>query len=233
MKNRIKISIVFIMLALNISAQCTDINTKEIAQYLNQKIKPRLDIKLDRIDGFLAINGTRQNLDLEDLKISPISREWTYYFENVRRIDSNFWYDSKTNKFILDVKFENNGIELKGRCEGCWTKRSKDDRAPDVNWGNPQILRFSLMPIVYQRSVSFRVENVEMLGKLVGRGFGDLIPMLTRDINKVVRTELIRVFTTDVTKRLFNDAMRPLLKSKKTVSANSVSLSSSSLRVCK
>ncbi|MCF6279566.1 MAG: hypothetical protein L3J14_04380 [Flavobacteriaceae bacterium] len=188
---------------------------------------------MDRTDGFLAINGTRQNLDLQDLKISPISREWTYYFVNVRRIDSNFWYDSKTNKFILDVKFENNGIELKGRCEGCWTKRSKDDRAPDVNWGNPQILRFTLKPIVYQRSVSFKVEDVEMLGKLVGRGFGDLIPTLTRGINKVVRTEMIRVFTTDVTKRLFNDAMRLLLKSNNSVAANSVSLTSSSLRICK
>lgn len=232
MKNLLNTLIVILIISPSISAQCTDINTKDVTSYLNQKIKPRLDIKLDRTDGFLAINGTRQNLDLQDLKISPISREWTYYFENVRRMDSNFWYDSKTNRFILDVKFEKNGIELKGRCEGCWTKRSKDDRAPDVNWGDPQILRFSLNPIVFQHSISFEVIEVKMLGELVGRGFGDLIPTLTRDINKVVRTELIRVFTTDVTKRLFNDAMRPLLKSKNTVSANSVSLASSSLRIC-
>ena len=233
MKNLLKACIVILLVSPSVFAQCTDINTKEIAQYLNQKIKPRLDIKLDRNDGFLAINGTRQNLDLEDLKISPVSRTWTYYFENVRRTDSNFWYDSKKNRFILDVKFENNGIELKGRCEGCWTKRSKDDRAPDVNWGDPQILRFTLKPIVYQRSVSFAVEKVDVLGKLVGRGFGDLIPTLTRDISKVVNEEMIRVFATDVTKRLFNDAIRPLLKSKNTVSANSVSLASSSLRICK
>ncbi|WP_298553606.1 hypothetical protein [uncultured Algibacter sp.] len=233
MKNRIKISVVLLLFTSSIIAQCTDINTKEIAKYLNEKVKPRLDIKLDKHDGFLAINGTRQNLDLKDVKISPVSREWTYFFENVRRIDSNFWYDSKKNAFVLDVKFENNGIELKGRCEGCLTKRMKDDRAPDINWANPQIMRFTLKPIVFQRSVSFKVTQVEMLGKLVGSGFGSVFSRLTKGIEDVVGQELTRVFTTDVTKRLFNDALRPLLKSKKTVSANSVSLASSSLRVCK
>jgi len=233
MKNVFIASFILILLiSPNIFGQCTDINTKTVTSYLNKKIKPRLDIKLDRTDGFVAINGTRQDLDLQDLKISPISREWTYYFVDVRRSDSNFWYNSKKNKFILDVKFEDKGIELKGRCEGCWTKRSKDDRAPDVNWGDPQILRFTLKPIVYQRSVSFKVEKVDVLGKLVGRGFGDLITTLTKDISKEVNEEMIRVFTTDVTKRLFNDAIRPLLKSKNTVSAHSVSLASSSLRVC-
>lgn len=223
---------VMLMVSSSIYGQCTDISTKEIAQYLNKKIKPRLDIKLDRTDGFLAINGTRQNLGLEDLKISPISREWTYFFQDVRRIDSNFWYDSKTNKFILDVKFESNGIELKGRCEGCILNRSKDDRAPDADWRNPQILRIKLNPIVFQRSISFEVQEVEMLGKLHVRGLGNYMAKFTRSINRIVRTELIRVFTTDVTKRLFNDAMRPLLKSKNTVSANSVSLASTTLRVC-
>lgn len=233
MKNLFNACIAILMVSVSLNAQCTDINTKEIAKYLNEKIKPRLDIKLDRTDGFLAINGTRQNLDLKDLKISPVSREWTYFFEDVRRMDSNFWYDSKTNSFILDVKFENNGIELKGRCEGCLTSRMKDDRAPDVNWGDPQILRFSLKPIVYQRSISFKVDKVEMLGKLDANGLGNYIPKLTQQISNLLSDELIRVFTTDVTKRLFNDAIRPLLKSKNTVSAESVSLASSSLRVCK
>ena len=232
MKNLGNICFALLVFTTSIFAQCTDIDTKEIATYLNEEVKPRLDIKLDKKDGFLAINGTRQNLDFKDLKISPVSREWIYYFEDVRRTESNFWYDSKTNKFVLDVKFENNGHELKGRCEGCMTKRMKDDRAPDVNWGDPQILRFTLNPIVFQRSVSFEVEKVEMIGKLVGQGFGDLIPTLTRDISKMVSKELIRVFTTEVTKRLFNDALRPLLKTKNSVPANSLSLASSTLRIC-
>lgn len=232
MKNLLKICIVVLIVSPNLFAQCTDINTKEIANFLNKKVKPRLDIKLDRTDGFLAINGTRQNLDLKDLKISPVSRTWTYYFQDVRRVDSNFWYDSKKNSFILDVKFDNNGIELKGICGGC-IKMSRDRRAPDIEWRAPQILRFTLKPITYQRSVSFKVQDVEMLGKLEGNGLARVIPKLTNDVNRLVRDEMIRVFTTDVTKRLFNDAMRPLLKSKSTVTANSVSLASTSLRVCK
>lgn len=233
MKNLFNACIAFLLVTSSAFAQCTDINTKEIATYLNKKVKPRLDIKLDRTDGFVAINGTRQNLDLQDIKISPISREWTYFFENVRRADSNFWYDSKKNSFILDVKFENNGIELKGRCEGCLTSRMKDDRAPDIEWRAPQILRFTLKPITFQRSVSFEVQEVEMIGRLEGNGLAKVIKKLTAKVRGVATNELKRVFATDVTKRLFNDAMRPLLKSKNTVSANSISLASSSLRVCK
>jgi hypothetical protein len=232
MKNLLNACIVFLFITSSAFAQCTDINTKEIATYLNQKVKPRLDIKLDRTDGFVAISGTRQNLDLKDIKVSPIKREWTYFFENVRRADSNFWYDSKKNSFILDVKFENNGIEIKGRCEGCLTSRMKDDRAPDIEWRAPQILRFTLKPITFQRSVSFTVENVEMLGKLEGNGLARVIQKITRNVEYLISEELKRVFDTDVTKRLFNDALRPLLESKNTVSANSVSLASTSLRVC-
>ncbi|SFB82315.1 hypothetical protein SAMN04489722_10120 [Algibacter lectus] len=233
MKNLISFGIAFLMVSVNLTAQCTDINTKEIANYLNEKVKPRLDIKLDRTDGFVAINGTRQNLDLQDIKISPIKREWTYFFQDVRRADSNFWYDSKKNSFILDVKFENNGIEIKGRCEGCITNRMKDSRAPDIEWRAPQILRFTLKPITYQRSVSFEVTEVEMIGKLEGGGLAKVIKNLTANVGGMVSKDLKRFFATDVTKRLLNDAMRPLLKSKNTVSANSVSLASTSLRVCK
>lgn len=232
MKKLVNTYIAFLMISASLTAQCTDINTKDIAKYLNEKVKPRLDIKLDRTDGFVAINGTRQNLDLVDLKISPIKREWIYFFTDVRRTDSNFWYDSKKNSFVLDVKFEENGVEIKGRCEGCLTKRMKDDRAPDVNWENPQILRFTLKPIVFQRSIAFKVTEAKMIGELKSRGLGKIIPKLTSKISAILNTELTRVFSTDVTKRLFNDALRPLLKSKNTVSANSVSLASTSLRIC-
>lgn len=232
MKQLLKICLLLMVITQSFYAQCTDINTKDISKYLNEKVKPRLDIKLDRTDGFVATNGTRQNLDLVDLKISPIKRQWTYFFTDVRRTDSNFWYDSKKNSFILDVKFEENGVEIKGRCEGCLTKRMKDNRAPDVNWENPQILRFTLKPIVFQRSIAFEVTEAKMIGELKSRGLGKIIPKLTSKINTIVNTELTRVFSTDVTKRLFNDALRPLLKSKKAVSANSVSLASTSLRIC-
>ncbi|GAL61553.1 hypothetical protein JCM19300_1376 [Algibacter lectus] len=109
----------------------------------------------------------------------------------------------------------------------------KDSRAPDIEWRAPQILRFTLKPITYQRSVSFEVTEVEMIGKLEGGGLAKVIKNLTANVGGMVSKDLKRVFASDVTKRLLNDAMRPLLKSKNTVSANSVSLASTSLRVCK
>ncbi|WP_303318301.1 hypothetical protein Q4Q34_10645 [Flavivirga abyssicola] len=214
------------------SEPCVDISTKSVVDYLNREIKPSLDMKLDRSDGFLAVNRQRQNLALPDIKISPISKTWTYFFDNVRRSGCNFFYDSKKNAIVLDIKFEDKGYELKGMCYGC-IKPSRDSRAPDVNWGSPQILRIFLKPIIYQRSISFQVAKVEMLGKLGASGFGDFVPNLTRDIMAGLRTEVNRLFNSGETQRLFNDAIKPLLNSKNVGSLTSVSLASRSLRVCK
>ncbi len=233
-----KTRIYFLLIAflfVNISAvkaqNCVDIKTGAVTSYLNKKIKPRLDLKLDKNDGFLAINGQRQNLYMPDITVSPISRTWNYYFEDVRRMDSNFFYDSKTNTIALDVKFEKNGSELKGVCNGC-LKRYKDSRAPDVNWEGPQILRIYLKPMIYQRSVSFQVIDVTMIGDLSANGVGDLIPNLMKKIGNQLNVEIKKIFNSSETQRLFNDAIRPLLKENKVGSLASVSMASSSMRVC-
>ncbi|WP_432412795.1 hypothetical protein [Rasiella sp. SM2506] len=220
---------------LNLTAvraqNCVDIKTEDLTGFLNKNIKPNLDLKLDKTDGFLAINRQRQNLYIPDVTVSPISRTWNYYFDDVRRMDSNFFYDSKTNSVVLDVKFEKNGFELKGICNGCMN-RFKDSRAPDVSWTDPQILRIYLKPIIYQRSVSFNVTNVEMIGNLSANGFGDLIPNLTKKIAAQLNIEMKKIFNSSETQRLFNDALKPLLNAKKVGSLASVSMASRSMRVC-
>lgn len=221
---------------LNVTAvkaqNCVDIKTSDLTSFLNKTIKPNLDLKLDKTDGFLAINRQRQNLYMADITVSPISRTWSYYFDDVRRTDSNFFYDSQTNSVVLDVKFENNGFELKGMCNGCMN-RYKDSRAPDVNWGGPQILRVYLKPIIYQRSVSFNVTNVKMLGDLSANGAGALIPNLTKKIAGQLNIEMKKLFNSGETQRLFNDALKPLLNANKVGSLASVSMASKSMRVCK
>ena len=216
-----------------INAQdCIDIQTADLTGYLNKNIKPSLDLKLDKNDGFLAINRQRQNLHIPDVTVSPISRTWNYSFDDVRRTDSNFFYDSKTNSVVLDVKFEKNGFELKGVCNGC-INRFKDSRAPDVSWKDPQILRIYLKPMIYQISVSFQVTDVKMIGELYANGFGDLIPNLTKKIASQLDVEMKKIFNSSETQRLFNDAIRPLLDKNKVGSLASVSMASRSMRVCK
>jgi len=214
------------------SAQCIDIDTKSIINYLNKEIKPSLDMKLDKNDGFLAIKGRRQNFSVPKVTVSPLARDWDYNFENVRRMDSNFFYDSKKNAIALDIKFENDGPEIKGTCPGC-IKASRDSRAPDIDWESPNILRIFLKPIIYQNSVSFEVSDITMLGKLNGNFMADLIFKITKDIEKAVKLEMIALFGNGETQRLFNDAIKPLLNEKKVSRSTNITMASSSLRVCK
>jgi hypothetical protein len=227
--------IILLFLALNIvsgSAQCIDIDTKKFVDYLNKNVKPTLDLKLDREDGFLAINRQRQDLHIPDMYVWPVRRKWVYYFTNVRRSDSNFYYDTKKNLFVLDVKFEDEGMELKGHCPGCMPVY-RDSRAPDASWLTPQILRISLEPVIYQRSVSFKVKDVVLLGKFYTTGFGDLIPDLNSKITAEANKQIKTIFNSTETQRLFNDALKPLLNSRNVASVRSVSLASSSLRTCR
>ena len=101
-----------LLASMGVSAQCTDIDTKSVINYLNQEIKPSLDMKLDKNDGFLAIKGQRQDFSVPKVTVSPLARDWDYNFENVRRMDSNFFYDSKKNAVVLDIKFENDGPDV-------------------------------------------------------------------------------------------------------------------------
>lgn len=232
MKNLLRVIVLSLLASITMSAQCIDIGTKSIVNYLNKEIKPSLDMKLDKTDGFLAIKGKRQNFSVPKVTVSPLARDWDYNFENVRRMDSNFFYDSKKNAVVLDIKFENDGPEIKGTCPGC-IKVSRDSRAPDIDWESPNILRIFLKPIIYQNSVSFEVSDITILGKLNGNFMVDLIFKITKDIEKAVKLEMIALFGNGETQRLFNDAIKPLLNENKVSKPTSVTIASSSMRVCK
>ena len=234
-RNQSKIILILLLFSMSIfyGQKCVDIDTKKVITYLNKEVKPRFDLKLDKDDGFLAIQGKgkRQNFSVPTVTTVPISRKWTYHFKDVRRIDSNFFYDSKKNLFALDVNFEPNGPELKGLCPGC-LKRFRDRRAPDINWLSPSILRIFLNPTIYQNSISFEVSDIRFIGKFEANGLGKkVIPVATK-IEHATKKELIKLFNNGNTQRLFNNAIKPLLDTNRIGSSKSVSLATSSLRIC-
>lgn len=230
-----KICILFAVLiaaAATLSAQCIDINTQQVVSFLNREIKPRLDLKLDKTDGFLAIRGVRQNFSVPEIKIKGIARDWVYNFEGVRRMDSNFFFDSRKNVFALDVKFEGDGPEIKGTCPGC-IKMSRDSRAPDIEWGTPQILRIFLKPVIYQTGVTLEVSDIRLIGEFKANGLGSLMSGLTSSVHQKLKQEMITLFKNGETQRIFHDALAPLLRSNGVARPTSVSLASSSLRMCR
>lgn len=232
-----KLFVLIILLTFSLSstsAQCNDISTKSVIDYLNREIKPSLDLKLDKDDGFLAIKGQRQNLQLPEVSLyrGKWKRTWTYSFYNIRRVDNNFFYDSNKNLIALDVKFESDDSELKGRCPGC--PKSKDLRAPDINWTSVQILRLYLKPIVYDNSISFEVDDIKYIGDFKANGlFGGLMNKLILESLNQLKSELQKVFQNGQTQRLLNDAIKPLLRTNNISNVRSVSMASSSLRACK
>lgn len=214
------------------SQDCVDIDTKEFTSYLNRHIKPRLDMKLDKEDGFLAIRGNRQDFSVPVVKVKAAVHTWEYNFLDVRRIDSNFFFDKKKNKIVLDIKFDGVGPEIKGRCPSC-IRPSRDSRAPDIEWDSPQILRLFMSPVIYQNSISLVVKDIRMIGNLKANGLGSMMGGLTENIKSKLKTEMQRLFSNGQTQRLFNDAIRPLLNAHQVERARSVTLASSSLRMCK
>tara|TARA_R110002096_G_scaffold124327_1_gene268940 strand:+ start:4181 stop:4882 length:702 start_codon:yes stop_codon:yes gene_type:complete len=233
MKNLLRVIVLSVFASFNMTAQCIDISPKSIVYYLNKEIKPSLDMKLDKNDGFLAIKRQRQDLYLPDIdfKWSKVNRTWKYSFNDVRRVDNNFFFDSKRNLFALDVKFESDGPEIKGRCPGC--KKGNDSRAPDINWTSVQILRIYLKPTVYDNSVSFLVEDIKFIGGFKANALGRVMKSLVSNSLDKLKVELQKVFQNGQTQRLLNDAIKPLLKTNNISNVRSVSMASSSLRACK
>lgn len=213
-------------------AQCIDIPTESVVSYLNRELRPGLDLKLDKSDGFLAIKGIRQNFSVPEVSIKGIARDWTYNFDRVRRLDANFFFDSRTNSFALDVKFEDEGPEIIGTCPGC-IKVSRDSRAPDIEWESPQILRIFLKPAIYQTGVALEVSDIRLIGEFNANGLGDIMLSLTDTIRYKLKQEIIALFTNGETQRIFHDALAPLLQSNGAVRPSSVTLASGSLRMCR
>lgn len=226
------LSILILSNALTYGQDCVDIDTKDLISYLNRQVKPRLDMKLDKNDGFLAIRGNRQDFAVPTVQIKAALHNWHYNFQDVRRIDSNFFFDKNKNKVVLDIKFDGVGPEIKGTCPSC-IKPSRDSRAPDIEWDNPQILRLFMSPTIYQNSVSLVVKDIRMIGSLKANGLGSYMGGLTANIHNRLKAEMQSLFGNGQTQRLFNDAIRPLLNTHRVSGARSVTIATSSLRICK
>jgi len=224
------------LLFITVNGQrCETINTRAVVNYLNNQIKPSLDLKLDRRDGFIAIKRQRQDLVLPEAtyQVGFGYNTWKYSFNNVRRIDCNFFYGRDNNLFALDVKFESDAAEMKGYCIGC-VSTSDTRGGPDMHWVSVQILRIYLRPKVYDNSISFVVADVEFLGDFrTNRSDREMVTSLISNAQEIVKLELQRIFLRNQTQRLFSDVLKPLLRYNNITALRSVSLASSTMMMCR
>jgi hypothetical protein len=220
---------IFIFSGIGMFAQCREINIDHMTKVLKGFVEPSLKITLDRDNSRLSLLGYTQNFTLPAESISKAGRDWSYFVQDVRSDDSNLYFDKNRNDFVLDVRFEGEGSEIKGICPGC-IKMSRDSRAPDLNWKGARIARLRFRPVPFEGSISLEVTSVELFGEFDLNGILDtLFPRMVRNMENKIKREiqnnaLVILNKTDV-KRSIAEKIRPVLSAMGITHVRSVSQS--------
>lgn len=205
----------FIIANANIFSQCREVRIDQLTTVLKDLIEPSINIKLDRDNSNLYLLGQSRRFTIPSQKISKPAHDWTYWVQDLRSDDSNLWYDNKQNHFVLDVRFEGNGSEIKGVCTGCLVGNN-DRRAPDINWEGARIARLRLRPSVFEGSITIEVLNVELFGEFDLNGFLESVfPRMVRNIENRIKTDIQSkaheiLFRNDTKRQIANAIKTPL-----------------------
>ena len=214
--NSVLFLMAFLLSGIGLFAQCNEINIDNMTRSLKALIVPTLNITLDRDNAKLSLLGYNQKFTIPAEPISKVGRDWSYYVQDVRSDDSNLFFDKNRNHFVMDVRFEGNGSEIKGVCPGC-IRMSRDSRAPDLNWKGARIARLRFRPVPFEGSVTLEVTSVELFGEFDLNGILDaLFPRMVRNMENKIKREiqnnaLVILNRTDIKRSIANN-LRPILR---------------------
>jgi hypothetical protein len=206
----------FLISGIGVFAQCNEINIDNMTRSLKALIVPTLNITLDRDNAQLSLLGYSQKFTIPAEKISKAGRDWSYFVQDVRSDDSNLYFDKNRNHFVMDIRFEGEGSEIKGVCPGC-IRMSRDSRAPDLNWKGARIARLRFRPVPFEGSVTLEVTSVELFGEFDLNGILDgLFPRMVRNMENKIKREiqnnaLVILNRTDIKRSIANN-LRPVLR---------------------
>lgn len=215
---QVKITLLTALLCISsllASAQCTEVSVAELTSVLKGLIVPSIGITLDRDNSRVSILGITERFTLPAEDISKAFHDWRYWVQDIRSDDANLWFDDKTCQFVLDVRFEGEGSEIKGVCPGC-VAGDRDNRAPDINWEGARIARMRFTPVPYDRSVTIDVASVELFGEFDLNGFLESVfPRMVRNmearIKRDIQTEAATILNRADIKRNIASNLRPIL----------------------
>jgi len=231
MKTKITFLLLFsIFLTSSIFAQCRNVNINNLTEVLKRLVEPSLSITLDRDNSQINLLGVRQNFNIPAENISKAGHDWRYHVQDLRSDDSNLWWGgNERSHFMLDVRFEGNGSEIKGICPGCF-RRFRDRRAPDLNWKGARIARLHFRPIPYEGSVTIEVTDVELFGQFDLNGILDhLFPRMVRNMENKIKTQvennaMVILNRRDIRQNVANN-IRPVLAAMGITRVNRIRLS--------
>lgn len=178
------------------SAQCQEVSVSELTRTLKSLIVPSIGITLDRDNSRVSILGVTERFAVPAENISKPFHDWRYWVQDIRSDDANLWFDDKKCQFVLDVRFEGEGSEIKGVCPGC-IAGNRDNRAPDINWVGGRIARIRFTPVPFDRSVTINVASVELFGEFDLNGILDSVfPRMVRNMENRIKQDIQTEATT-------------------------------------
>lgn len=190
------------------SNNCLPLGMKEIENVLRDRVARNMNLYLDRDYGFIEFMGQKTDLPIETYKLKKAANDWHYHLNDIR---SNLTRVVRSgNKFVLQVQFETDKNEIKGKCPKCAV--SQDKRAPDLNWRDP-ILYITLEPVAFNNSLTFDVSKVEMNGKLDVNGPMDkFMPSVAAFFQKLIEEKVEKQIKTKLNQPNIKDMLSKALK---------------------
>lgn len=145
--------------------KCLPIDYRRLERIVTDKLARSLSIYLDKDKSRIALLGKKSNLSIGNYKVKKPGNDWNYHLKDIRSTRTRV--SGKRSSITLQVFFESDGTEIKGKCPGC--RVGNDKRAPDFHWKNPNLLIY-LKPTAYKGMLTFDVRLVKVMGKLEMNG---------------------------------------------------------------
>lgn len=192
-------------------SDCKQISGGNVETTLSNGAFKKLDFKLDHKEGYLQIGNKRSSFRIAEHKISKPGHNWVYHVNDIHSFKHRL--KSEGNSFYLYIEFEGNGNELKGKCPGC-ANAFEDSRAPDINWEGKRQAKIKLKPVVFQNSISFQVQNVDLEGNFNINGPVDIfmptVNFLEIAMKKAIESQMKKYLNDPEIKKQIADAFKPV-----------------------
>lgn len=190
------------------SNNCLPLEMKEIENVLRDRVARNMNLYLDRDYGFIEFMGQKTDLTFETYKLKKAANDWQYHLNDIR---SNLTrVVRKGSLFVLQVQFETEKNEIKGKCPKC--KVGNDKRAPDLDWRNP-MLYITLKPVAFNNSLTFDVSKVEMAGQLDVNGPMDkFMPSVAAFFQRLIEEKVEKKIKTTLNQPTVKDMLSKALK---------------------
>jgi hypothetical protein len=214
-------------------SMCKPMDVRRTEALLRARVGNTLKMRLDRSDGYVEILGKRQGFAFTEFVYKKPGHNWRYFLQDINSTGINTSYKNKN--YYLNILFETDRAEIKGRCPGC-LNRFEDSRAPDIQWRNPKI-KIKLKPVAHNGSFTFDIAAVEIEGKFETNGairaaLPSIIIHFKKQIRKAAESQIKMVLNSGQVKRMLANVFKDEVRNLGMTTVRLVDVSKSNIFLC-